>query len=294
MFKSIQRFDSKDQNVKKYIFIKKDAIAESVLYKYNSYIHRTVVCCSVMSGCPVGCKFCGTGKHYVRNLTAQEIIFQVRYLIESTNVNSNDMYRLQIMFMSMGEPMLNWNNVKKAIIVLHRLYPNAELLISTVGINNKKVIQDIILLSQKISKIGLQLSIHASTDCKRNKIIPYKNKLCLKDMFNFGFTWCRYTGRKPYINYIIMHNNVEDKDIENLQRLFPSSIFNFTLSVLCSSKQCKTVNQRLDKIDSMVYTFEKNNYDIRQFNPAGQDDIGGGCGQLWFVQEWMKKFLKEK
>ncbi|MBQ2600525.1 hypothetical protein II582_04065 [bacterium] len=51
-------FESSEGNVWKYVFTKDDMVAEAVLYRYNSFYNRTVICCSVMSGCPVGCKFC--------------------------------------------------------------------------------------------------------------------------------------------------------------------------------------------------------------------------------------------
>lgn len=65
-------FESSDTNVKKFVFewraneIAKKGIAEAVLYRYGEYSKRTVICCSVQSGCPVGCTFCGTGKFFCK------------------------------------------------------------------------------------------------------------------------------------------------------------------------------------------------------------------------------------
>ncbi len=85
-------------------------VAEAVLYKYGNFYKRTVICCSVMSGCPVGCKFCGTGSKFVRNLTCEEIVEQINIVLNDKNL-INDINekceKLQFMFMSMGEPMLN-------------------------------------------------------------------------------------------------------------------------------------------------------------------------------------------
>ena len=71
-------FESSEGNVFKYVFTTDDAVAEAVLYRYNSFYDRTVICCSVMSGCPVGCTFCGTGRQFIRNLTSKEIVYQDR------------------------------------------------------------------------------------------------------------------------------------------------------------------------------------------------------------------------
>lgn len=64
MFEKYKRLDSNENNVWKYIFESDNAVAEAVLYQYESFYKRTVICCSTMSGCPVGCVFCGTGKKY--------------------------------------------------------------------------------------------------------------------------------------------------------------------------------------------------------------------------------------
>ena len=116
-------FESSEGNVWKYVFTKPDMVAEAVLYKYNNFYDRTVICCSVMSGCPVGCKFCGTGNKFVRNLTSEEIVEQIRIVLQDKNLYNDINSRckkLQFMFMSMGEPMLNWNEVAKAIRCTHR------------------------------------------------------------------------------------------------------------------------------------------------------------------------------
>ena len=70
-------FTSSEGNVWKYVFTKEDMVAEAVLYKYNDFYDRTVICCSVMSGCPVGCKFCGTGAKCISNLNEEEIKTQI-------------------------------------------------------------------------------------------------------------------------------------------------------------------------------------------------------------------------
>ena len=130
-------FESTDTNVKKFVFewgdqpSEKKGVAEAVLYRYGEYRKRTVICCSVMSGCPVGCTFCGTGKFFVRNLTKNEIVEQVRSCLETIDCGTRDIEKFQIMFMSMGEPMLNWKELKLAIIELADMYPTAQLLIST-------------------------------------------------------------------------------------------------------------------------------------------------------------------
>lgn len=285
-------FESNCNNVSKYVFTENDYVAESVLYKYDTYLKRTVLCCSTQSGCPVGCLFCGTGKKFIRNLTNSEIVNQVITVLKDKNIDNTVLFseRFQIMFMSMGEPMLNWENVSKAIIELHDLFPNAELLISTIGINDKDVIKDIINLSTKIDKIGLQFSIHKSNNLDRCKLIPFRNKLDLQQIRDFGTMWYLKTNRKPYLNYCIDGSNNSVEDFLKLTNLFTPIMFNFTFSVVCSADETmKDAGfKNISKIEEFQSMFLEKGYNTRVFNPEGQDDIGGGCGQLWYVQEWIK------
>lgn len=173
-----------DNNISKFIFETDDMVAESVLYKYNSYKDRTVICCSVQSGCKIGCSFCGTGKHFVRNLTSNEIVNQVNTVIKDKVLleinDTNAIAKFQIMFMSMGEPFDNYENLKEAIYKLNELYLNAQLFVSTTApLDKPEIYSDFMELSQNISNIGLQFSIHRGFEEERNKLIPYKNKMSL-------------------------------------------------------------------------------------------------------------------
>lgn len=235
----IKRFDSSEGNVWKYVFTKDDMVAEAVLYRYENFYTRTVICCSTMSGCPVGCKFCGTGNRFVRNLTCDEIIEQVQAVLKDHDIEDVGEIgkRFQIMFMSMGEPLLNWTEVERAIRKLNTLYPDAELLLSTIAPNDKGVWDSVIRLSKEINKIGLQFSIHKSIDFDRNLLIPYKNKLTLREIRDIGTIWWRETGRHPYLNYCIDGTNNTIPDAVHLTALFSPIIFNFTFSVVCSANE---------------------------------------------------------
>lgn len=189
----------------------------------------------------------------------------------------------------MGEPSHNWNNLSVAIVDLHRLYPNAQLLVSTVGTKNEKFRSGIVDLSKKIPSIGLQFSVHHWNDTDRDVLIPYKNKLTLKEIAQFGTEWNKATGRKPYCNYVVTRSNCEGT--ENLFDVFDPDVFCFTFSVLCSPNESvkkSTINNR-PLVEQVCRKFLNHGYDVRVFDPAGQDDIGGGCGQLWYFQDRVRK-----
>jgi len=286
-------FESSEGNVSKYVFTTEKFVLESVLYKYESFAKRTVICCSIQSGCPVGCIFCGTGNKFIQNVDSDTIVKQIELVLKDKNIeNVNSMCeKFQIMFMSMGEPMLNWKELKIALYKLNVLYPNAQLLISTIGVNNDEVFNDLIKISSEIDKIGLQFSIHKSNDVERNKLIPYKNKYSLREIRDRGMFWNKMTGRPVYLNYCLTDENSKSEDIENLKNLFSPIIFNFTFSVICEkdSDLKSSSEKQLPKIRIFEKEFLKDGYNTRIFDPAGQDDIGGGCGQLWYVQNFLNK-----
>lgn len=285
-------FQSSDTNVSKFVFesIDSKGIAEAVLYRYGSYEQRTVICCSVQSGCPVGCTFCGTGKFFIRNLSKQEIIEQVDTCLSTIDCKTSEIKKFQIMFMSMGEPFLNFKELKLAIIELHYKYPNADLLVSTSAPSLiYKVMGEFISLCKDIPKIGLQFSVHESLDENRKKLIPTQT-CTLRQISSLGELWSSFVGRKPFYNYCVHNGNNSKDDANRLIQLFNPNVWETTLSVICEKDE--SVSNSIDRQMEMIQQFgtEMTNLgaSIRIFNPAGQDDIGGGCGQLWYFQEWLK------
>lgn len=287
-----KKIASTNENVWKYVFENETAVAEAVLYRYPTFSHRTVICCSTQSGCPVGCRFCGAGDHFVRSLSADEIVAQPQRLLDdvylSDAVSVDEMGRCQIMFMSMGEPLLNLKNLIPALRRLHAVYPTAALLISTSGPRSDyAAVREI---SQDISTIGLQFSVHESTDEARNTLIPFAAKLTLAEIAAEGEAWCMATGRQPFFNYCVHAGNNSEQDADRLAALFSPKVWQATISVICERDEhvaAGNERQRQLAADFQSLLMDRG-YSTRMFDPAGQDDIGGGCGQLWFVQDWMK------
>ena len=296
MFSNITVIPSSDTNVKKFVFEyasflarrRSPAVAEAVLYRYEDYNTRTVICCSTQSGCPVGCRFCGAGDNFVRSLTAAEIVAQVEHIFQAENINPEAVQKLQVMFMSMGEPMLNFKNLEVACRVLHKKYPNARLLISTSGPDVDY--HPLMLLAQEIPTIGLQFSVHESTDEKRDALIPFKEKLRLEHIAKVGELFYEKTERQPFFNYCAHAENTHGMDAVRLANLFNPTIWQATISVICErDESVAAANLRQKELaDSFEEKLQDCGFQTRVFNPAGQDDIGGGCGQLWFVQNWMR------
>lgn len=287
-WENVKVISDDNSNVSKYVFEKSNSVVEAVLYRYPDYGTRTVICCSTQSGCPIGCRFCGSGDYFVRSLTTEEIVEQPMRCIDDTGIDPATMGRLQIMFMSMGEPMLNMKALAPAIRQLHALYPNAALLISTSA--PKVDYQSVIDVSIEVPTVGLQFSVHESTDEARDKLIPFKAKLTLEEIAEHGERWHKAVGRKPFFNYCAHDANSTPEDADRILELFNPEIWCATVSVICEREEWlpKSNEHQRHLASDFASKLVERGYDTRMFDPAGQDTIGGGCGQLWFVQEWMK------
>lgn len=161
-------------------FYTKDAIGRKQNYLDSKDLsdrsERWMVGVSVMSGCPVRCKFCATGQMKKwRNLTSKEIVDQVKFIIQNNKNNPSDSMEFKINYTRMGEPFLNIDNVKEAIKEISSIYPNTHHYISTVGLKGSD-------FSWIKDNITLQLSLHSLDDERRNWLIPYKNKLSIKQL----------------------------------------------------------------------------------------------------------------
>jgi 23S rRNA (adenine2503-C2)-methyltransferase len=193
------------------------------------------------------------------------------------------------MFMSMGEPLLNRQGLTEAIERLAVLYPNFALLISTSAPRvDYEWIREI---SVRYPQVGLQFSVHESTDEKRDALIPFKAKLSIQEIAEQGDLWWVSTNRQPFFNYCAHEGNTSDADVERILTWFSPSIWQATISVICEREESvAAANERQRSLaEDFMAKLSAVGYSTRCFNPAGQDDIGGGCGQLWFVQDWMRK-----
>ena len=271
--------------VTKIIFEDESAIAETVAYKYED---RGVICFSVQSGCPVGCSFCGTGNNFIRNLTVEEMMDQIK---KAASV-IGPVKKLQVMSMSMGDPMLNWWNVRQiATFMLENLA--SYFFISTVGIRNDQVMQDILNFGKIYPKFGLQFSLHYTDEQKRDEMFRNKSlkRYTIPEMLSFGRLFSSFSGNKAYYNYIV--RPMSEDEFEKELSWICASLFgmHLTCSVLCDPDPTKRDKSDLSMVNHFaneVFSCSNGEVDVSIFNPAGQDTIGGGCGQLWYVQEKLK------
>jgi 23S rRNA (adenine2503-C2)-methyltransferase len=270
--------------VTKFIFEDETAVAETVAYRYGD---RSVICFSVQSGCRVGCSFCGTGQRFVRNLTTEEIRLQIDTVHDKIVPPGQ---KAQLMAMSMGEPMDNWDNVRP--VALHYL-PRAQFFISTVGWSQRDhetpgILTDLLTLGAH-PNFGLQFSLHHHDEQTRRAMLGNSPKLMsINAIMAFAGLWKQRTGKLPYFNYVCRGHETM-KDAAAVRVL--TSGYHLTCSVLSSTQLEKPKHENAAiRFAQMVTSAEMAlpAPETSLFNPDGQDTIGGGCGQLVYVQEKMR------
>lgn len=221
--KSVAVSESERDKTRKFLFEttneeKKSVRIESVHIQESE---RDTFCISTQAGCNVGCEFCATGKmKLLRNLTAGEIVSQVYEMIKITGTAPSN-----IVYMGMGEPLLNYDNVLKSILILTdkkgAAIPSKRITVSTVGFEGRiKKFADDIKINSGLSNIKLALSLHSTDNGFREKLIPTSKVNTLKKIYDELVYFYRTTGNKITYEYIYFEGiNDTEHDIKRLERL---------------------------------------------------------------------------
>ena len=200
----------------------KDAVGRrnNVLENRNtgSRSERYFIGVSVMSGCPVRCKFCATGnlKRW-RNLTAEEIVAQVDFVVSKNTENPENAREFKINYTRMGDPFLNIEAVKKAIKIIDDKWPNTHHYISTIGLAGSD-------FSWVRDNITLQISLHSLDENRRNELIPFKRKMTIPELGAIRVE----SNQKITLNLTLVDE--KDFNIKLLERYFPKDQFFVKLS----------------------------------------------------------------
>lgn len=179
---------------------------------------RWMIGVSVMSGCPVRCKFCATGSMKKwRNLTSDEIVGQVEFILSKHPLKFGNSKEHKINYTRMGEPFLNIENVREAISVIESRYPGTHHYVSTIGVRDSDY-------SWIKDNISLQLSVHSLDETRRDELIPYSRKLTLRELG--GIRTRSYL--KTTLNMTLVDE--QDFDLPTLQSYFDKEWFFIKLS----------------------------------------------------------------
>jgi len=267
---------SKDGTIKNAVRLFDGLVVESVLILTQS---RTTACVSCQVGCSLDCKFCATARlKRMRNLNPDEIYDQVVTIDRQSRKNHNRPLS-NIVFMGMGEPLMNYNNVMKAIDKITSdeglgMSPK-RITVSTSGVSKmiKKMADDEV-------KFKLAVSLHSAIEEIRNEIMPFTKNFPLTELKEALQYWYSKTKSKVTYEYVIWKGiNDDKKSVEALVKL-------------CKHVPCKVnlieynpiddgvFQQASDStIDHYIQALEKADIVVKVRRSRGKD-IDAACGQL--------------
>lgn len=197
----------------KYLWKTKDNnLLESVFLPYEKE-NRYSICVSSQIGCSIGCKFCATGIDGLkRDLSVSEIIEQIlKIQIDVSEEEYGSPKITNIVFMGMGEPFLNYDNVMKAVSILNN-EKGFNIGMRKITISTSGIIDKIKSLADQNQQIGLAISLNAPNDQLRNKLMPINKKYNLDKLMEAVNYYIRKTNRRVTFEYVLM-KGINDKEI---------------------------------------------------------------------------------
>ena len=199
-----------------------DSLVETVLMQYPSSKigghPRSTICVSTQIGCAMGCVFCATGQMgFNTNLTAEHIVSQVIHFAEILEKRGEHVTNL--VFMGMGEPMANYDEMIRAIQILTHDrgfgLGQRHITISTIGI-----VSGIDKLAEENLQIGLAISLHSPNNKLRKELVPTAGPNSVEDIIDAGRRYFKKTGRRVTFEYALIKGiNDSPKIAEELSRL---------------------------------------------------------------------------
>ncbi|MBI3189278.1 MAG: 23S rRNA (adenine(2503)-C(2))-methyltransferase RlmN [Ignavibacteriales bacterium] len=250
---------------------------------------RSTLCLSTQVGCALDCKFCATASMgYLRNLTVGEIVdqlYQVRKLSGKRITN--------LVYMGMGEPLLNYENVMKSVEIISTGMAIAarRITISTAG-----WIPGIRKMAEENSKVKLAVSLHSLDDALRTLLMPINKKYPINDLLHAIEYYYTKTKNRVTFEYILFDLlNDRDSDIEKIIKLTKRipcklNIIPFHSSMFSLKNEIGLIlrSSSLKRREEFVEQVRQNNVAAFVRSSAGED-IDAACGQLAVHHEQQKK-----
>lgn len=229
------------------------------------------VCVSTMVGCPVGCIFCASGKNgFIRNLSPAEIVQQIVLLREHVN---------RIVFMGMGEPLFNYENLIKSIHILRDRngldFPTDGINVSTVG-----PVEQMKRLREEHLKIQFTLSLHATDQATRNMIMPHMRSNDINSVVETALSYSERHNRKITIAYLLAPGiNDRASDVKQLGKWFRGK--NVLINLLQYNETACNKIKRPNKQQIVAFKMrlEKAGLEVKLRESRG-NRIKAACGQL--------------
>ena len=249
---------------------------EAVLMEHHG--GRNTVCISSQAGCAYACTFCATGQAgFTRNLAATEIFDQARYFAKQLARDGRKI--TNVVFMGMGEPFANYENVMAAVALLND--PNGfglghrHITISTVGLVDK-----IDRFAAEQTQVNLAISLHAPSDATRSAIMPVNRKFSTTALMDAVARYIAETNRKVFFEYVMLAGvNDSDEHARELARLMKSSLYHVNLIPYNSTPDALLRGSDEQRIWAFAKILEQQRVAVTVRTPMGRD-IAAACGQL--------------
>ena len=268
---------SKDGETLKILFLTKDGSKiESVLMKHID--ERNTVCVSSQVGCSVGCEFCATGElGFKRNLSDSEIVDQVLYfarLLKKEGIKVTN-----VVFMGMGEPFLNYQNVLSAIKTLNDK-DGFNLGARHISISTCGVVEGIKKFTNEDLQVNLAISLHAPDNVLRSKLVPLNKTYPIEKVLATVDDYIKKTRRKVMFEYLMINGvNDGEKQALALAKLLKRPLYLLNLISYNPTGHCEFKPSPGWKIKKFKEILERAGISVTQRYEFGKE-IKGACGQL--------------
>ena len=272
IYNIIKKQESSD-GTKKYLFDVLDGNAiETVLMSYH---HGYSICVSSQIGCKMGCKFCAsTGIKFIRSLTSGEIVEQILAVERDNGIKISN-----VVFMGIGEPLDNYDNVVNAIRIINN-QKGINIGARHISISTSGLVPKIYQLAEENIQCTLSISLHATTDEKRSSMMPVNNTYNIGELLQACKDYIKQTNRRISFEYALAKDN--NDNIEDAKRLVK----------LLKGMLCHVNLIPINKIENGQFTKSSNENIIKfrdYLNEHGivatirrelGSDIDAACGQL--------------
>ena len=263
---------SSDGTIKYLVEYPDGECVETVLMRFDNRANLTA-CVSSQVGCAVNCSFCATGKGgFRRNLTYKEIIEQVLTIQRDTGLKITN-----IVFMGQGEPLLNLDNVLKALQIFN---DDFQIGARRITISTSGIIPGINKLAELDLQSTLAISLHAPNHELRKELMPIENKYPLPDLKKALLNYVEKTGRRVTAEYILIHNfNDTQQSAKELAYLLKDLKCNINLIPYNSVIENDYKKPSNNDIMKFKYLMEHSGKKVTVRLERGAD-IDAACGQL--------------
>jgi len=265
------------------------ALIESVLMHYparggrtpgGGHRERHTVCISSQAGCAVGCPFCATGElGFSRDLETSEILDQVRHAARRLAAESGGRRLTNVVFMGMGEPLLNLDRVLEAVAALSdpdRFGLGARhVVISTSG-----VVPGIRRLAALLPQLTLAVSLHAARDPLRDVLVPLNRRWPVAEVAAAAREYARVTGRRVSYEYVMISGvNDTEADADALCRLLRGDLAHVNLIPMNAVAHTPWQASPPERVREFAARLTAGGVGATVRRNRGQD-AGAACGQL--------------